>query len=152
MLNGTGQLFLDPECQAFTKSTTLTPSQIIRKNISQSLYIPIKNKYNAQKSILANGGQKLLESYNFTEAINIGNLKDLERHSKSLLDIESQIKSLNSNEKQPNSLDNIYLLASLLVVSTMLVTLVAAAIFAYKYKSKTPILYQPHDVIAETPI
>lgn len=149
-LNGTGQLTLNPECSAYTKQTILIPSRIFTKNVTQTLYTPIEEKY-VKKSALLTQQQHTIESFNFSESINLDSLKSLEQHSKSLLDIENEINALNAEDNHIMN-SEWYLIIPLIIVSTILITSLLAAYFIFKYKSRKPVIYHPQDVVAETSI
>ncbi|KAL4084075.1 hypothetical protein QTP88_029391 [Uroleucon formosanum] len=91
ILNGTGQLTLNPQCVVYAKQTILFPSQTIVRNSSQNLYNPIQSEGLGSFSV-TNISQDLFESLNFSESQNGIGLEDLSRHSKSLKEIEELIK------------------------------------------------------------
>ncbi|KAL4154100.1 hypothetical protein QTP88_001933 [Uroleucon formosanum] len=91
ILNGTGQLTLNPQCVLYAKQTILFPSQTIVRNSSQNLYNPIQSEGLGSLSV-TNISQDLFESLNFSESHYSIGLEDLSRHSKSLKEIEELIK------------------------------------------------------------
>ncbi|KAL4104776.1 hypothetical protein QTP88_020052 [Uroleucon formosanum] len=91
ILNGTGQLTLNPQCVLYAKQTILFPSQTIVRNSSQNLYNPIQSEGLGSLSV-TNISQDLFESLNFSESHYSIGLEDLSRNSKSLKEIEELIK------------------------------------------------------------
>ncbi|KAL4154132.1 hypothetical protein QTP88_001965 [Uroleucon formosanum] len=67
ILNGTGQLTLNPQCVLYAKQTILFPSQTIVRNSSQNLYNPIQSEGLGSLSV-TNISQDLFESLNFSES------------------------------------------------------------------------------------
>ncbi|KAL4153711.1 hypothetical protein QTP88_001544 [Uroleucon formosanum] len=91
ILNGTGQITLNPQCVLYAKQTILFPSQTIVRNSSQNLYNPIQSEGLGSLSV-TNISQDLFESLNCSESHYSIGLEDLSRHSKSLKEIEELIK------------------------------------------------------------
>lgn len=96
-LNGTGQINSNPKCSAYTKQNIFIPYRIFTKNVTQTLYTPIEDKYIIKSTLLVEQ-QHIVESFNFSESVNLDSFKDLEQHSRSLLDIKNQINALNAKD------------------------------------------------------
>ncbi|KAL4103608.1 hypothetical protein QTP88_018969 [Uroleucon formosanum] len=150
ILNGTGQLTLNPQCVLYAKQTILFPSQTIVRNSSQNLYNPIQSEGLGSLSV-TNISQDLFESLNFSESHYSIGLEDLARHSKSLTEIEELIKVEKNTNYVPKE-SNLYLIISLVIISTILITLLSSLFCFVKYTARKPIMYQPRDVVAETQI
>ncbi|KAL4083087.1 hypothetical protein QTP88_028417 [Uroleucon formosanum] len=106
ILNGTGQLTLNPQCVLYAKQTILFLSQTIVRNSSQNLYNPIQSEGLGSLSV-TNISQDLFESLNFSESHYSIGLEDLSRHSKSLKEIEELIKvEKNTNYVPKENVDN----------------------------------------------
>ncbi|KAL4153932.1 hypothetical protein QTP88_001765 [Uroleucon formosanum] len=150
ILNGTGQLTLNPQCVLYAKQTILFPSQTIVRNSSQNLYNPIQSEGLGFLSV-TNISQDLFESLKFLESHYSIGLEDLSRHSKSLKEIEELIKVEKNTNYVPKE-SNLYLIISLVIISTILITLLSSVFSFVKYTARIPIMYQPQDVVAETEI
>jgi len=150
ILNGTGQITLNPQCVLYAKQTILFPSQAIVRNSSQNLYNPIQSE-GLGHLLVTNISQDLFEALNFSESHNSIGLEDLSRHSKSLKEIEEMIKVEKNKNYTPKE-SNLYVIISLIIIATILITLLSSLFCFVKYTARRPIMYQPRDVVAETQI
>jgi len=150
ILNGTGQITLNPQCVFYAKQTILFPSQAIVRNSSQNLYNPIQSE-GLGHLLVTNISQDLSEALNFSESHNSIGLEDLSRHSKSLKEIEEMIKVEKNKNYTPKE-SNLYVIISLIIIATILITLLSSLFCFVKYTARRPIMYQPRDVVAETQI
>jgi len=149
ILDGTGELFLNKQCRLFTKDYLLIPSQTFVNNITRKLYNPLINTYNSLNKKLTKHEEDLLNQYNFSEPQNINSLTDLIQQSKALSNIENEINELKKNENPTGQ--NYYLMLVVVLTAILLTVMIIFYCFC-RFNSKTPIMYHPEEVIAETPI
>lgn len=150
ILNGIGQITISPQCQMFAKHIALTPSQTFSSNISVQLYSPLETPPETHFA-LSDVAQALLDEYTFPNNQRHVVLEDIASHAKSLEEIETELSRV-EHPMSTSKRENIFYVLCLTVLITIIVTAGCLLYFSFRLKSLRPKMYQPGEVIAETPI